>query len=87
MRDRELRGVSMDWQSKFETVVQVSRRELDLFESGDKECVFDKFRHPLPIGIVSSGDFPLLLCATCTNLWASGRGFQVNPSPVATHTS
>ena len=50
--NRDLATSSMDWQPRYETVIQVSRRELDLFTSRDKAGVFDKYRHPRPRGIV-----------------------------------
>ena len=68
----------MAWKPQYETVIQVSQRELDLFATGDKDCVFDKFRHPLPRGIVRSGEFPvavvrLLYEALGFQSWFSGQ--------------
>jgi hypothetical protein len=68
----------MDWKPKFETVVQISQREFDLYARKDVRCVFHKYRHPVPKGIHHSGEFPVavirfLYKALGYQTWFSGQ--------------
>jgi hypothetical protein len=68
----------MAWNPKFETVVQISRRELDLYSRRDPASVLHKYQHPERKGIHRSGEFPVavirrLYQALGYHSWVSGQ--------------
>jgi hypothetical protein len=70
------------WKPEYETVIQVSRREKELYQTRDKNCVFHKYHHPVGKGIHHSGEFPVAVVRLLYEALGFKRGFQVQPSRV-----
>jgi hypothetical protein len=68
----------MDWKPEFETVVQISEQELNLYAGQDRTSAFRRYQHPQRKGIHKSGEFPVAVMrrvydALGYRSWVSGQ--------------